>query len=854
MRLRIGDWSETTETLPNAGGVVAWPSLTMQAEVNADILSKEKLEIIAMDENSSREDDILGTGMISLRKLAGMFAQRVELSIDLKDDKGASAGRVTLYATLTNGKLQDLSEGIPDAAVTFKDGKMRLHEVSLLDMESIKGEKEKPIVQLKLDDWSAELPTSSIAKSRSKEWKENETAVEMTVTNDLLLYKKISVSVVQTGVLQNTVVALGDISLRKLGSSQSEQKIETFIRLKDSKGRPAGRMRLVASLKMLDLETVSAISALDSTELGQVAIINCQITVLGLNKKAVVSLGCGNDWTNVSPALDFVSAEVNSKKFSINWDANVFTSKMPIALFRQRGVNVSLKPAGGASTSVLGSAHIPLELALAKAGETVTLEEDLKSGTSKKVGKVKLQVKYFSQQAMIEKGIKNVEGNFVEVPLADELSPTKEAPPTQQPPRQSSLDLETLKSLETSINTKISQLEGGLQGQLKEVYINPFVISSIYSYSILTCIISQELKKEKAEILKAIKAQNENLKDTIDSLSQALKTMNDNRPPPPEIGDTEVLRPPKLKVRSAPVEDERIPRVKLPLDVKTWRNAHVLAWLAFRMELPQYMESFSHASIDGLVLTKHVSADTLRNSLDVADELHVQKIMEGINVLQERQKKLDEESELERLLRFRKKKEEEDYARKVLEEQKQLRLAQEKLNQKKLKRQQQELGSKTAPPREHNVVLRKKMERDIRHNKPEQFQKSQKDGKKAATWRFEYTGGAPPPAVSSSNIYSAEDTVPPGTIGTKSYANMMTLDILDPQKMTATSGLEETINAKPRVNLKEVPVTCTTGAFKHLHLSLSIIDRKIYFFLYVRGIIDCDTRDHVRRFQLVARG
>ena len=333
----------------------------------------------------------------------------------------------------------------------------------------------------------------------------------------------------------------------------------------------------------------------------------------------------------------------------------------------------------------------------------------------------------------------------------------------------------------------------------------------------------QELKKEKAEILKAIKAQNENLKDTIDSLSQALKTMNDNRPPPADSGDTEALPPPKPKTtRSAPVEDEKIPRVKLPLDIKTWRNAHVLAWLAFRMELPQYMESFSHASIDGLVLTKHVSADTLRNSLDVTDELHVQKILEGINVLQERQKKIDEESELERLQRFRRKKEEEDYARKILEEQKQQRLAQEKLNQKKLKRQQQEVGSKTAPPREHNVVLRKKMERDIRHNKTEQFQKSQKDGKKAANWRFEYTGGAPP-VLSSSNIYSAEETNPPGTIGTKSYANVMTLDILDPQKMVGTSGLEETIHAKPRVDLKEVPVTCTTGNIYHIQSCFYII-------------------------------
>ena len=146
---------------------------------------KEKLEIIAFDENSSRVDIVLGTGMTSLRKLANMFAQRVELSIDLKDDKGASSGRVTFFATLTNGALQDLNDGIPDAAVTFKDGKMRLHEVSLLDMESVKGEKDKPIVQLQLDNWSVELPTNAIAKSRIKEWKESETAMDMKVSNNL---------------------------------------------------------------------------------------------------------------------------------------------------------------------------------------------------------------------------------------------------------------------------------------------------------------------------------------------------------------------------------------------------------------------------------------------------------------------------------------------------------------------------------------------------------------------------------------------------------------------------------------------------------------------------------------------
>lgn len=46
--------------------------------------------------------------------------------------------------------------------------------------------------------------------------------------------------------------------------------------------------------------------------------------------------------------------------------------------------------------------------------------------------------------------------------------------------------------------------------------------------------------------------------------------------------------------------------VKLPNDIRKWRNAHVQAWVAFQMELPQYIDSFQEASIDGLMLLNYV--------------------------------------------------------------------------------------------------------------------------------------------------------------------------------------------------------------------------------------------------------
>ena len=326
------------------------------------------------------------------------------------------------------------------------------------------------------------------------------------------------------------------------------------------------------------------------------------------------------------------------------------------------------------------------------------------------------------------------------------------------------------------------------------------------------------MKKEKDEILLEMKRQNESLKQTISALSDVMKQMSKPAPAPPPKPEPEpepvkiaAPKPPKRKP-SIPVEKEEavesMPRVKLPLDVRTWRNAHVLAWLAFHLELPQYMESFGHASVDGLVLTKHVTAETLRNSLNVLEELHVQKIMEGIGLLQDRQKKIDENSEIERLQRYRRKKEEEDYARKVLEEQKQQRLLQLKLQQK----QKQHLAaSGNAPPKERNIILRKKMERDIRLNKTEQLHKQQTDSKKAATWNFEYTGGMPP-VQHDLNLADTEDLIPKGATGTKGYSKVMTLDMLDPQRLDETlPELAGTIHAKPRVEMKEVPISCSTG-------------------------------------------
>ena len=47
--------------------------------------------------------------------------------------------------------------------------------------------------------------------------------------------------------------------------------------------------------------------------------------------------------------------------------------------------------------------------------------------------------------------------------------------------------------------------------------------------------------------------------------------------------------------------------VSLPNDISKWKNKHAQAWLAHTMELPQYVEGFKKASIDGSLLVHHMT-------------------------------------------------------------------------------------------------------------------------------------------------------------------------------------------------------------------------------------------------------
>ena len=69
--------------------------------------------------------------------------------------------------------------------------------------------------------------------------------------------------------------------------------------------------------------------------------------------------------------------------------------------------------------------------------------------------------------------------------------------------------------------------------------------------------------------------------------------------------------------------------VKLPSNVSRWRTKHAQAWLVHTMELPQYLEAFKGASIDGMLLVNYVSESHLEEMIGTYSTVQYSTVVYG---------------------------------------------------------------------------------------------------------------------------------------------------------------------------------------------------------------------------------
>lgn len=99
---------------------------------------------------------------------------------------------------------------------------------------------------------------------------------------------------------------------------------------------------------------------------------------------------------------------------------------------------------------------------------------------------------------------------------------------------------------------------------------------------------------------------------------------------------------------TGPVAPEHEPTTRFFKDIKSWTVGHVLGWLVERLQLPQYVEPFRDASVDGLVLVD--LNDDLLKDMGVPYPLHRLKILRHTQemIKQQRAREKQAESRLEK--------------------------------------------------------------------------------------------------------------------------------------------------------------------------------------------------------------
>ena len=276
--LYIGD-SLRTDTLDNAGGTVSWKKLELQFEVNREtLLRDEKFHVIAMDENLTRGDVVLGKGELSIRKLISNIGTNTKLKIDLTNEVGGISGSVEIVCCLRKASIDEVVEAIPDNLITVENGILSFKRIELKNLkgaENILGKKD-PYVVLKIENtYQTQTAPQNNAGSNAV-WDKIEDK-STPITGDILKYKNLQVDVFDKNLISDSKLATGECSMRKVGVSVGKL-CDMNIILKDAKGKKMGNLIISGLVEKVDVVPAGEVGTL---KIASITLKNIRNSTLG---------------------------------------------------------------------------------------------------------------------------------------------------------------------------------------------------------------------------------------------------------------------------------------------------------------------------------------------------------------------------------------------------------------------------------------------------------------------------------------------------------------------------------------------------------------------------------------------
>lgn len=577
--------------------------------------------------------------------------------------------------------------------------------------------------------WQNQLPEKS-GGGRTTSWTDINN-LEVTVDADTIKLQRVIVEVKDKNVGTDALMGVGNFGLKKMAVSPGEPVVFK-VRLKDHRGQPAGRLLISGVIKVIP-KTETKVE-MDSQTIGKFLISKCVVSniarstaTMGLGKQDLCVEIFGVSWKTKTDVI-------KNAGICGTWNFEYENPKIALAQLQREGIKAIVL---GNGTKEVGTALFNVQSVTTQLGKWVELKSSLQY-ENKPVGHILLNACFFPDGSEF-----NSEQLFREKPIAETSLNNK-------------LEIEKERLRQEELHRERDERDARLRKEQDE-----------------RDKVQQEQRdqqnREQKRMLARMAEEQAALRKTMESMSEQLK----RKEAPTSAAVPEKLRTSTGKA-AIPTESfskkkAEIFDVKLPDDVKQWKNAHVQAWLAFQMKLPQYIGAFQTASIDGLVLIKHVDAETLRNNLNIEDDLHRKKLVLGIDRLLEKQEEQDRLAAIE-LEKKRKRLAEEEARRKaLLVELEAEKLKKEKQAAKKKKKKKKE-GPKTyfGEVKEQGVLDRVRVEQALGAERERKRKEKEKAARSSRTWRFEYTGA---PQPKEDTIWDEDPMLK--TVGSTAYQRTM---------------------------------------------------------------------------------
>jgi hypothetical protein len=458
----------------------------------------------------------------------------------------------------------------------------------------------------------------------------NITDAELPVTNNILKYSRIALKVMdKNNILSDNIMSSGDFSLRKFGSHDNKE-INQVIRLKDKRGQNGGKLILtgivnsIVTIKTNDDESnnnrnssnSSSSSKLTNERIGKIQLINCNLTHLSLSSNN----NSGNIITNLmskalsltapsssSPLLLYCIIKIDKWTFRSNinsissqststlWSLKQTTSTMSVVSMAKTGIVVEIyqqqqqqqgttKSTTANTTSaktfdsnnyndvLIGISTMKIDLLTMQSNTVVALKADLYKLNDKNrehcIGKIIMNGRYINDENIDESIFPEPQMIFGDE-NSNNLVTIDEFKMTEM------INNDNNKSNSSNSNSKDNDQQ--------------LLFDQEHLEKTLRKEINTKINKEKQDILKILENKNKILQASLEKLNHELNLERKQN----QLRDAILAK--KTSASTSNDNDNgtkkslfsSITNLKLPSNVKAWRNAHVQAWIQYQLELPQ---------------------------------------------------------------------------------------------------------------------------------------------------------------------------------------------------------------------------------------------------------------------------